>query len=276
MQQTTRFEQPGTKSTRPAGWGILFWLLGACLLLYLLGPVLYFFFALPWPTIPTALSDPEALHALATSATSATIATLLIATFGVPLGYVLARYTFPGKGLLSVASYLPLVFPPVVSGILLLVLFGPYGLIGAPLTGIGWELDDTLVGIILAQMFVAAPFVIVAARAAFESLDPRLEQVGATLGHSQWSLFWRVSLPLARGGIIAGLTLAWMRALGEFGATVVMAYHPYTLPVYTYVQLTGVGAAGALPLALFSLGISVMVIGAILVVQQRTGKLVAV
>ncbi|HLL79511.1 MAG TPA: ABC transporter permease [Ktedonobacteraceae bacterium] len=276
MQRIASIAQQKARSSPLAGRGVVFWLLGGCMMLYLIGPLVYFFFALSWPSVPGALSDPDAIQALITSAISATIATLLMALFGVPLGYLLARFHFPGKSIVSIAIYLPLVFPPVVSGIVLLVLFGPYGLIGAPLANAGWEVDDTLAGIVLAQIFVAAPFVIVAARAAFESIDPQLERVAATLGHNRWSLFWRVSLPLARGGILAGLILAWMRALGEFGATVVLAYHPYTIPVYTFVQLSGSGVAGALPLALFSLSLSLLVIGAIVIVQRRTGKSVVV
>lgn len=272
MQQVASTPTAQRRSTLfgHTGRGVVFWLLAACMMLYLIGPLVYFLFVLPWPSVPSTLSDPDAVQALITSAESATIATAFMALFGIPLGYVLARFSFPGKSIVSVAIYLPLVFPPVVSGIILLVLFGPYGLIGGPLTNAGWEVDDTLAGIVIAQIFVAAPFVIVAARSAFESIDPRLEQVAATLGHSRWSLFWRVSLPLARGGIIAGLILAWMRALGEFGATVVLAYHPYTIPVYTFVQLSSVGVAGALPLALFSLGLSIVVIGAIVVAQRRS------
>ncbi len=261
-----------TRARRPrAGWGIALWFLGICLLIYLVGPLIYFFFVLQWPLVPAALSDPEALQALSTSLISATTATILMGLFGIPLGYLLARYNFPGRSLLNVAVYLPLVFPPVVSGILLLVLYGPYGLIGGPLTAAGLELDGTTVGIMLAQIFVAAPFVIVSARSAFEAIDPKLEQVAATLGKGRWSLFWQVSLPLARGGIISGLILAWMRALGEFGATVVMAYHPYTLPVYTYVQLTGSGVPQTLPLALYALVISASVIGLIFILQRVVG-----
>lgn len=265
-KQTTSYPRhPG------AGWGIVLWFLGLCLLIYLVGPLLYLFFVLRWPIVPSVLGDPEALQALSTSLISATAATILMGLFGIPLGYLLARYRFPGRNLLNIAVYLPLVFPPVVSGILLLVLYGPYGLIGGPLTAAGLEVDDTTVGIILAQIFVAAPFVIVSARSAFEAIDPKLEQVAATLGKGRWSLFWQVSLPLARGGIISGLILAWMRALGEFGATVVMAYHPYTLPVYTYVQLTGIGVPQTLPLALYALVISASVIGLILVLQRVIG-----
>jgi ABC-type sulfate transport system permease component len=274
MQQvaSTDLEQRRTVPFRSTSRGVVFWLLAACMMLYLVGPLVYFLFVLPWSAVSSTLSDPDAVQALITSAMSATIATAFMTLFGVPLGYVLARFTFPGKSIVSIAIYLPLVFPPVISGIILLILFGPYGLIGGPLANAGWEVDDTLAGIVLAQIFVAAPFVVVAARSAFESIDPRLEQVAATLGHYRWSLFWRVSLPLARGGIIAGLILAWMRALGEFGATVVLAYHPYTIPVFTFVQLSSVGVTGALPLALFSLGLSIIVIGAIIIVQRRVGR----
>lgn len=259
-----------------AGRGVILWLLGALLGVYLVVPMAYLFIAMPWSSVVGALSDPEALDALLTSLVSATIATVFMGILGVPLGYVLARQRFPGKGIVGLAIYLPLVFPPVVSGILLLILYGPYGPIGGPFAAAGWELDDTVAGIILAQVFVAAPFVIIAARSAFEAVDPTLEQVAATLGRGRWGMFWEVSLPLARGGIIAGLILAWMRALGEFGATVVMAYHPYTLPVYTYVQLTGTGVASALPLGLLALGASIIVVGLVLIVQRRLGGQVTV
>ncbi len=151
--------------------------------------------------------------------------------------------------------FLPLVFPPVVSGIMLLLLYGPYGPIGAPFANAGLELDSSFAGIVLAQIFVASPFVVIAARSAFEAVDPALEQVAATLGKGSWEIFWRVNLPLARAGIVAGLLLGWLRALGEFGATVVLAYHPYTLPVYLYVQLSGTGVDAALPLALLALAV---------------------
>jgi ABC-type sulfate transport system permease component len=256
---------------RKTGLGFILWFLGSCLLLYLVSPLIYFLFTLQWHIVPSALSDPEALQSLSTSLISATLATILMGLCGIPLGYLLARHTFPGKTLVNIAIYIPLVFPPVISGIILLVLYGPYGLIGGPLTAAGLELDNTTAGVILAQIFIAAPFVIVSARSAFEAVDPKLEQVAATLGQSRWQLFWRVSLPLARGGVIAGLILAWMRALGEFGATVVMAYHPYTLPVYTYVQLTGIGVPETLPLALYALLISASVIGLIFILQRRLG-----
>lgn len=266
-------EQAGRKRRTRASLsrgGAILWVLGFCLFCSLLGPILFFLVFLPWPQVPGNLSDSNAVSALATSVISASLATFFIGLTGIPLGYVLARYTFPGKTLVSLIIYLPLIFPPVVSGIMLLLLYGPYGLIGGPLASAGLEIDDSLVGIVLAQMFVSAPFLIVAARVAFEAVDPLLEQVGMTLGQSRLSLFWRISLPLAWRGILAGLILTWVRALGEFGATVVLAYHPYTLPVYVYVQLSGSGVAGALSLALLSLGISVIIIGPLLLIERRT------
>lgn len=259
-------------SSRFKGGGSVLWLLGLCLFCYLLAPMLSFLGFLPWSQVPTVLSDPNAQEALTTSLISASCATLFIGLLGIPLGYVLARFTFPGKTLVSLILYVPLVFPPVVSGIMLLVLYGPYGVIGGPLTARGWEIDDSLIGIIIAQAFVSAPFLVVAARSAFEAIDPNLEKVGMTLGQKRWGLFWRVSLPLAWRGILAGLVLAWMRALGEFGATVVMAYHPYTLPVYVYVQLSGLGVASALPLALLSLGVSVLVMGLVMLIERRSQR----
>jgi molybdate/tungstate transport system permease protein len=258
-----------TSHARFWGSGLLLWLVGLCLFCYLLSPMLSFLGFLPWSQVPAALSDPNAVEALMTSVTSASLATFFIGLFGIPLGYVLARYTFPGKGLVTLIIYLPLAFPPVVSGIILLLLYGPYGLIGGPLANMGLEVDDSLAGIVVAQIFVSAPFLIVAARTAFESIDPDLEKVGKTLGEWTWGLFWRISLPLAWPGILAGLVLAWVRALGEFGATIVMAYHPYTLPVYVYVQLSGTGVAGSLPLALLSLGVSSLVIGLMLLIERR-------
>ncbi|HVB74804.1 MAG TPA: ABC transporter permease subunit [Ktedonobacteraceae bacterium] len=242
-------------------------LLGGLLLLYLVAPMGYFLFTLSWRDVPAQLADPVAIQALITSLLSATLAIVIIALLGVPLGYVLARKDFRGRGLLTLLVYVPLVFPPVVSGILLLILYGPYGPIGAPFASAGLELDSSFAGIVISQIFVASPFVIIAALSAFEAIDPALEQVAATLGKGSWEIFWRVNLPVARNSIIAGLLLGWLRALGEFGATVVMAYHPYTLPVYLYVQLSGTGVSAALPLALLTLAVSFVGVGLALLLQ---------
>ncbi|GAB6850834.1 ATP-binding cassette domain-containing protein [Paraburkholderia kururiensis] len=192
--------------------------------------------------------------AVGVSAASASVAALVILVGGVPLGYWLARSSSRGMALLGFVVQLPLALPPLTSGVLLLFLLGPYSWIGRLTNGV---LTDSFAGIVLAETFVAAPFLIVAARSAFASIDPVFEDVAATLGHRAGSRFFRVALPVAWPAIRAGLALAWLRAFGEFGATVMVAYHPYSLPVYTYVVFGGQGLPAMMPLLLPTLVIAV-------------------
>lgn len=190
------------------------------------------------------------------SVASASLATLLIGLFGVPLGYVLARRRGWWTGCLGAAVQLPLALPPLAGGVLLLFLLG----YGGPLGGLG--LGEHFAGIVAAQIFVAAPFLIIAARSAFAGIDPVLEDVAATLGHRPGSVFRRMSLMLAWRPILAGLVLAWLRAFGEFGATVMLAYHPYSLPVFTYVAFGETGLPAMLPVLAPTLGLAVLVLAA--------------
>ena len=168
----------------------------------------------------------------------------MIALGGIPLGYLLARVSGRAVGLLGFLVQLPLALPPLASGILLLFLVGYATPIGR-LTG--GALTDSFAGIVLAEVFVAAPFLIIAARSAFAAMDPGLEGVAATLGRGPLYVFFHVSMPIARPAILSGLLLAWLRAFGEFGATVMVAYHPYSLPVYTYVAFGSQGLPAMLP-----------------------------
>jgi len=216
--------------------------LGGLLALYLIAPLGALCVRLgagAW----TGFDAPGLYPALAVSAGAATVSCALIALGGIPLGYVVAHGRGRGIGILSLLVQLPLAMPPLAGGILLLFLVGPYTPLGR-LTG--GALTDSFAGVVLAQTFVAAPFLIVAARSAFAAVDPSLEGVAATLGHRPWARFWRVSLPVAWPGIRPGLFLAWVRAFGEFGATAMVAYHPYSLPVFTYVQFGSTGLADTL------------------------------
>jgi len=205
-----------------------------------------------WSTVDAA----ALARACLTSVASATLATLIIALCGIPLGYVLARTAGRAMGLLGFLVQLPLALPPLASGILLLFLVGYTTPIGR-LTG--GALTDSFLGIVLAEVFVAAPFLIIAARSAFAALDPGLEGVAATLGRGPLAVFFRVSLPIARPAIMSGLLLAWLRAFGEFGATVMVAYHPYSLPVYTYVAFGSQGLPAMLPVLIPTLALAVLV-----------------
>jgi molybdate/tungstate transport system permease protein len=241
----------------------VFTVLGALLLIYLGLPLIYLFFQVEWSAIISTLGGPRAFRAVQVSLITSEIATTIMTVLGVPLGYVLARIPIPGRRFLIGFMFFPLVLPPLVGGILLLLLYGPYGLIGALAEGFGVPFVNSLSGIVLAQVYVAAPYVIIGSYSAFTTVDVRLEQAAATLGDSRWQIFRRVSLPLAWPGIAAGITLAWVRTLGEFGATLVMAYHPNTVPVFLWVQLTGEGLRGALPLALLLLALAAGAITAI-------------
>jgi len=207
------------------------------------------------------------LSAAAVSAGSASVASLVILLGGVPLGYLLARSNSRKAALLGFVVQLPLALPPLTSGVLLLFLLGPYSWVGQ-LTG--GALTDSFAGIVLAETFVAAPFLIIAARSAFAAVDPLYEDVAATLGHRAGSRFFRVTLPVAWPAISAGLALAWLRAFGEFGATVMVAYHPYSLPVYTYVVFGGQGLPAMMPLLLPTLAIAIAC--AALSIYSRKGR----
>lgn len=204
--------------------------------------------------------------ACAVSLASATVATVLVTAGGVPLGYLLARVPGRRMALLGFMVQLPLALPPLASGILLLFLLGYASPIGRLTQG---ALTDSFLGIILAETFVAAPFLIIAARSAFAALDPMLEDVAATLGHPPWGIFLRISLPLAWRAILAGMLLAWLRAFGEFGATVMVAYHPYSLPVYTYVAFGSQGLPAMLPVLLPTLAAALAVMALAASFNQR-------
>ena len=228
---------------------------GGLLVVYLLLPL-----AGLLPRVSTStfrdMLRPEVLAAAAVSAETATVSSLLLLLFGVPLSYLLARCEFQGKTFVTLLVQLPLALPPSVSGILLLMVFGPYAPVGGWLSKVGLPpLTDNLAAIVLAQTFVASPFLIIAARSAFEEIDPALEQVATTFGKSPGEIFRRITLTLAWPAIRSGITLSWIRALGEFGATAMVAYHPYTLPVLAWVQFSESGLNSTVPLVVLMLAV---------------------
>jgi ABC-type sulfate/molybdate transport systems ATPase subunit/ABC-type sulfate transport system permease component len=176
--------------------------------------------------------------ALRTSVESATIATAIIAVFGLPLAFALARHPGRLSSLIMGVVALPLALPPVMSGILLIYIIGPYTTLGRWFHG---RLTGSVAGIVLSQVFVAAPFLIISARASFAAVDRSLDDLAASLGHHPVGRFFRVDLAVAAGGMRAGVLLTWLRAIGEYGANVIVAYHPYSLPVFTYEQFSGAG-----------------------------------
>ena len=194
--------------------------------------------------------SPETWTALALSVRVAAFATLLNAVVGIPLAYLLARRVFRARWLVDLLVTLPLVLPPTVTGYYLIVLLGRRGWLGAPLYALtGWSVTFTWYAAVIAAAVMALPLLVRTARAAIESVDRDLERAAFTLGHSEWRTAIEVTLPLARNGILAGLVLAFARALGEFGATLMLAGNipgrttTVPLAIYTAVQ-TGENAGG--------------------------------
>ena len=200
-----------------------------------------------------AVTSPEILFALRLSLVTSLAATGVAVVLGVPSGYVLARRTFPGKAVLDTFLDLPLVMTPLIAGVGLLFLFGESGL-GGHLSRWGVRVLFTPLGAVLAQAFIAAPIVTRSARAAFESLSPRYEWAGQTLGLRPSQVFLQVTLPMARQGILSGTVLAWARAVGEFGATLMVAgatrFRTETLPIAVYLNITSGEVETALSAAL--------------------------
>ncbi|WP_218566142.1 ABC transporter permease [Vallicoccus soli] len=240
----------------PAGLAVLF------LLLPLLGLVL----RAPWRDLPELLARPEVAEALRLSVLAASLATLLSLVLGVPLAWVLARGRLPGLGVLRALVTLPLVLPPVVGGVALLLAFGRNGVVGAPLERLtGVTLPFTTAGVVLAEAFVAMPFLVVAVEGALRSADRGLEEAAATLGAGRLTTFARVTLPLVAPSLLAGTVLCWARALGEFGATVTFAGSApgvtRTVPSQVYQLLdTEPEAAVALSLVLLAVCVAVLLL----------------
>ncbi len=219
----------------------------------------------PWGRIASELSSPEVLKALRLSLYCSLSATLVSTLLGVPLAWLLARLDFPGRRLLRALVMLPMILPPVVGGVALLLAFGRRGLVGAWLDqALGIQLPFTLAGAVLAETFVALPFLVIAAEAGFRQVDHRLEEAASTLGATRLRVFARITLPLAAPALGAGAALCWARALGEFGATITFAGNlpgrTQTLPLAVYIALEiHPEAAFAMSLVLLAVAIAVLV-----------------
>jgi len=209
----------------------------------------------------------DSLGALGLSIRVAVFATLLNALLGIPLAYLLARRAFRGRALVDLLVTLPLVLPPTVTGYYLIVLLGRRGWLGAPVYAwTGWSVAFTWYAAVIAATVMALPLLVRTARAAIESVDHELEKAAFTLGRSEWRTALEVTLPLARNGIVAGLVLAFARALGEFGATLMLAGNipgkttTVPLAIYTAVQTGEMGEAVLLVVALTILSCVVLMV----------------
>ncbi|MFT4039326.1 MAG: ABC transporter permease [Thermomicrobiales bacterium] len=226
--------------------------------------------------------SPEALailrQAMTLSLLTTAVTMVLVLVTGTPLAYLLARRTFPGSRLIDTLVDLPIVLPPAVAGIALLVAFGRNGLIGRWLATMGITVGFTTTAVVLAQLFVAAPFFVRAARSGFQQMNQGLEEAAADLGASPARTLRTVTLPLALPSLMAGAVLAWARALGEFGATIMFAGNfpgvTQTMPLAIYARFGAGDLTSALVLSLVLLIASVVILFGLRVLSSRTGSAV--
>jgi len=219
----------------------------------------------PWNDAARALTSADTVEALKLSLVASLSATAVALVFGVPLAWVYARVDFPGRGLLRALTTLPMVLPPVVGGIALLLAFGRRGLFGSWLDStFGITFPFTTAGVVMAETFVAMPFLILTVEAGLRSMDRRYEDAARTLGASRWMVFSRITMPLIAPSLFAGAVLCWARALGEFGATITFAGNfpgvTQTMPLAVYLLLeTNPESSFILSLVLLAVSLAVLV-----------------
>lgn len=235
--------------------------------LFLTLPLIGILARAPWSDIGAELRTEELRTSLRLSIQCASLATIVSMVLGIPLAWVLARVQFPGRSVLRALVTLPLVLPPVVGGVALLYAFGRRGVIGSYLyDSFGISLPFTTAGVVVAETFVAMPFLVIAVEGALRALDVRYEDAAATLGASRWFTFRHVTLPALGPGIAAGAVLCWARALGEFGATITFAGNfpgtTQTMPLAVYLALQS-NPESALILSLVLLLVSVVILVAL-------------
>ena len=243
--------------------------LGACLVLFIVGPLLrLLFFASP-ESLSAALRDTELRDSIVLTVFTASLATLIAALFGVPLAYLLARRNFPGRRLVQGLIELPVVVPHPVAGIALLLFLGRRSEVGGALAHLGLEFVSHVPGIVAAMLFVSAPILVSGAREAFRGVDPQLERVARTLGDTGWGAFRRVTLPLAGRGVLAGSMLAWSRSVSEFGSIVILTYNPKVASIYIFDRFTAYGLQAAVPAAVILLLVALTVLVVVRVLQPE-------
>jgi molybdate/tungstate transport system permease protein len=224
------------------GFQLILALLGSTVVLLVVAPLVGMVVATSLGDLTAAARDHQVLDSLRVTLTAAFWATLVCTVGGVPLAWLLARRRFPGRSILLAVLDLPIVVPHVAAGVALLTVLGRHSLIGQATNG---GLVGTTIGIGIAMAFVSLPFLLNSAREGFEAIPVRIEHAARSLGATPRKVFFTIALPLAWRSIVTGMTLMWARGISEFGAVVIIAYHPMTTPVLVYQRLNDFGLSYA-------------------------------
>jgi molybdate/tungstate transport system permease protein len=237
------------RTVRSAG-GVASLAVAAVIWLALLGPVITLLAHLSWHQVSTALSVPGALDPLVVSVESGAITLGVLVLLGTPLAWKLARGSLPFPRFWEAGVLCSLLLPPLVIGLLLIFMVGPYTPIGELLGRVHLSATNTFLALVIAEVYESAPYYVLGAQAAFAAVEPAIEEQAALLGDRPSRVARRVTLPLAAPGLAMALAVAWARAMGAFGAVVIIAYHPFGIPLQIWTTLQETGLPTALPFAL--------------------------
>ena len=227
----------------PAGFALA----ASLLILFIILPVLVTVFSVSLHSLLETMTDPDVARSISLTFLAGGVATGIGVLLGLPLAYIMARISFPGKSIIAGVIDLPLIIPHTAAGVGLLLVFGRQGILGSAFAQIGVTFTDSLAGIVVGMMFVSLPLLINASREAFAAVDRELEQSARVDGASAWQIFWGVTLPLAWKGVLSGVIMMWARGISEFGAVVILAYSPKIIPVLIYERFQGFGLSSAVP-----------------------------
>jgi len=245
-------------NTRFINFKLVICVLSGIALVYIIYPLFSILIFVEPNNLLESLTRPRVIDAFVLSIGTASVSTLLIALFGIPLAYCLSRYKFPGRSIAQIIIVIPLVLPPLASGALLLGVFNPQSFLDRLFPNV--EFTQSIIGIIIAQTYVASPFMILASMAAFDSVDKSLENVARVLGKRSLEVFVRISIPLAKKGILIGIVMTWIRAIGELGATLMLAYNPHTISIQIYEDNALGGLSQAIPGIILSILLSIVLV----------------
>jgi molybdate/tungstate transport system permease protein len=234
---------------------LIFLVFSLLMMLFILIPIIVLYTFVPFGDFISIFTNRSFLSTIYVTFLAGLISTVIIGILGIPLGYLMARTNFLGKNFIQGLIDLPLVVPDTVAGLIVFLTFYSNGIIGAPLSRVGINFVNTLYGIVVAMMFVGAPFMINTSKSGFLSVDPKLERVSLSLGASRVSTFFRITLPLSLDSIVNGLVMTWAKGVASFGSIIVIAYFPMVAPTYIYNQFL-----------LFGTGASAMAAGAFLLI----------
>jgi molybdate/tungstate transport system permease protein len=248
---------------------VVFAFLGLIILLFIVVPLVKMIFASDPKIMLQTILDPEVIGAIELTLFAALIATAVGFLLGIPLAFLLAKTDFAGKRFIEGLIDVPIVVPHTAAGIALLFVFGRGFLAGKLFGAVGIQFIDSTAGIVIAMLFVSVPFLINSAKDGFKKVDVRLERVARTLGASPWQSFTKISFPLAWRSIVTGNIMMWARGISEFGAVIILAYHPMIAPVLVYERFEAYGLNYARPVATLLIAVTIIVFIALRTLAHR-------